>query len=77
MGYEMTIRKCIADNRVFWSKIKDITTFSAKFDDVEELIDFVRDHGRNAWIQVKPNGVELIIIDPAKDLREKGHPDLE
>ena len=77
MGYEMTIRKCFADERMFWAKIKDVTTFSAKFDEVEELIDFVRDHGCNAWIQVKPDGVELIIIDPTKDLRHRDHPDLE
>ena len=76
MGTEILIREILMNQKAFNTNTVDKKVYLWKFDEIEELIDFVRNRGKNAWIVVEPNKIELLLVDPSKDLRDEGHPDL-
>ena len=76
MCTEILIREILMSQKAFTANTIDKKVYLWKFDEIGELIDFVRDRGKNAWIIVKPNKIELLLVDPSKDLRDEGHPDL-
>ena len=76
MGYEIIVRESLSEESLSRLKIMDKKVYPMQFDEVEELVDFIRSKGKNAFVFVKPDKVELVLIDPSKDYRHRDHPDL-
>jgi len=68
MGIEMNIREVKMSRRSFIDEVLNKRTYTMKFDDIEELTDFIKSKGNNGIIEVRPDGIYLLVIDPSKDL---------